>query len=171
MLHALAGGNRLTLTECRRSDKFLFDWYSSVAKGGSRHEQTLQQIVSDARVTFSISNAKGFIPGTMLAPTNLVLSHRLRKILNKKTLLQGLTIRRRRKRVRRIRTVLFASTGLLHRLATKLQTCLLRTGKKTHICCAILYLVLQMITLPRQARGKCRERTQKEIRFLQRASS
>eukprot|EP01046_Picozoa_sp_COSAG06_P012421 COSAG06_NODE_728_length_12746_cov_13.586068_9_plen_118_part_00 len=44
-------------------------------------------------------------------------------------------------------------------------------GKKTHICCAILYLVLQMITLPRQARGKCRERTQKEIRFLQRASS
>ena len=46
-------------------------------------------------------------------------------------------------------------------------------GKKTHnIFCAILYLVLQMIILPRQARGKHRGNAlKKRYCCLQRASS
>jgi hypothetical protein len=83
LLHALAGGNRLTLTECKRSEQFLFDWYSSIARGGFRHGQRLQQTVAEARQAFPASGASGFIPGTSLAPTNLVLSHRLREMLNK----------------------------------------------------------------------------------------
>ena len=30
MFHRMAGGNRLTLTRCRRADSFLFDFYSSL---------------------------------------------------------------------------------------------------------------------------------------------
>jgi hypothetical protein len=82
LLHALTG-NRVTLTECKRSDQLLFDWYSSIAKGGSRHKQPLSKTVAEARLTFCESKAKGFIPGTKLAPTNLVLSHRLREKINK----------------------------------------------------------------------------------------
>ena len=35
-LYILSGGNRLTLTECRRSEQDLFDFYSSLIQGGKR---------------------------------------------------------------------------------------------------------------------------------------
>ena len=82
LLKALAGNNRLTLTECMRSDAYLFDWYSSLTSGGPRHEQGLQANVREARQAFAVTGATGFIPGTDLAPTNLVISHRLRVELN-----------------------------------------------------------------------------------------
>ena len=82
LLHGLAGGNRLTLTECRRSDAHLFGFYGSLIPGGSRHEAPLEQVVAEAREVFHVSKARGFIPDTALAPANLVLSHRLRIELN-----------------------------------------------------------------------------------------
>ena len=82
MLHALAGGNRLTMTECKRSDNVLFSWYASLALGGSRHKRPLQDNLAEARATFSEERAAGFMPGTRLAPVNFVISHRLRVALN-----------------------------------------------------------------------------------------
>ena len=52
LLHALADGNRLTMTECKRSDQVLFEWYASLARGGSRHERPLKDNVKEARATF-----------------------------------------------------------------------------------------------------------------------
>jgi hypothetical protein len=82
LLHALADGNKLTMTECRRSDQVLFEWYASLARGGSRHERPLEDNVNEARATFKADQAIGFIPGTQLAPVNFVLSHRLRERIN-----------------------------------------------------------------------------------------
>lgn len=82
LLHTLAGGNRLTMKTCRRSDAELFSYYSSLIPEGSRHKTPLPHIVAEARQIYHASKATGFIPGTALAPTNLVLSHRLRVELN-----------------------------------------------------------------------------------------
>ena len=82
LLHAFVGGNRITLTECRRSDAHLFAFYASLIPGGSRHGRSLKENVMEARQIFNPSKATGFIQGTALAPTNLVLSHRLRVELN-----------------------------------------------------------------------------------------
>jgi len=83
LLHLLTGGNKLTLTHCRRSDEVLFNWYASIVKSplGSRHHQTIQETVVQARAEFTIAKAIGFIPGSRLAPTNLVISHRLREVV------------------------------------------------------------------------------------------
>ena len=82
LLHTLAGGNRLTMRTCRRSDAELFSYYSSLIPEGARHETPLPDVVAEARRIYHVSRATGFIPGTALAPTNLVLSHRLRVELN-----------------------------------------------------------------------------------------
>jgi hypothetical protein len=60
----------------------LFAFYASLIPGGSRFEPPLQHVVAEARQIFHVCKARGFIPGTALAPTNLVLSHRLRVELN-----------------------------------------------------------------------------------------
>jgi hypothetical protein len=82
LLRLLAGHNRLTLTTCRRSDAALFGFYASLIPGGSRYEPPLQEVVAEARDKFHPTKARGFIPGTALAQTNLVISHRLRVQLN-----------------------------------------------------------------------------------------
>jgi hypothetical protein len=82
LLHLLASGTRVTLTECKRSDEHLFDFYSSLIPGGYRYGKTLAENVQEARELFHCTKATGFIPGTALAPTNLVLSHKKRIELN-----------------------------------------------------------------------------------------
>ena len=73
----LGWGNRVTLTECRRSDEQLFAFYASLIPGGMRRNRPLKDNVAEARRMFP-----GFIPGTALAPTNLVLCHKLCVELN-----------------------------------------------------------------------------------------
>ena len=84
LLHALSGGHRITLTECRRSDAFLFEWYASLAEApmGWRHSRSIQENVAEARATFTEAKATGFMPDSRLAPTNLVLSHQRREAIN-----------------------------------------------------------------------------------------
>ena len=53
LLHRLADGNRVTLTECRRSDTQLFNFYSSLIQGGSRWELPLEQCISEAKAQFN----------------------------------------------------------------------------------------------------------------------
>ena len=62
LLLALAGGTRLTLTACRRSDSFLFGWYSSLADEprGARFGLPLEQQVAEARRDFH--EPAGFVP-------------------------------------------------------------------------------------------------------------
>ncbi len=67
LLHTMAGGNRVTLLECRRSDKELFEFYSSLVPGGSRVETPLRSIVAEARAVFKFA---GF------CRSNLVISHK-----------------------------------------------------------------------------------------------
>jgi hypothetical protein len=73
LLHVLAGGNRCTLTECRRGDRRLFDFYSSLIPGGSRAELPVQTCVSQAKAEFRSSGP---------ARWNLVISHRRRCLIN-----------------------------------------------------------------------------------------
>ena len=82
LLHLLSGGVRLTLTECRRSEADLFEYYASLIPGGSRFQVAMPLLVAEARQRYSASKATGFIPGSQLAPVNFVLSHRLREELN-----------------------------------------------------------------------------------------
>ena len=86
LLALLCGGNCLLLTECRRSDQFLFDWYASLVEEprGARFGRPLNAVVAEARAEFRESRATGFLPGSRLAPTNLVISHRLRELLNER---------------------------------------------------------------------------------------
>jgi hypothetical protein len=72
LLHTMAGGNRVTLTECRRSDRELFDFYASLV--GYRNDLTLRTILAEAKATFNFS---GF------CRNNLVISHRKRIQLNR----------------------------------------------------------------------------------------
>jgi hypothetical protein len=84
LLHTLASGNLLTMTQCRRSDEELFEWYASLVAEplGERHQQPLGLTVRQARSEFTADKVTGFIPGSRLAPTNLVISHRLREAVN-----------------------------------------------------------------------------------------
>jgi hypothetical protein len=74
LLHRLCGGQHVNLTECRRSDGVLFDFYSSLIAGGSRFELPLAQALSQARALF---NYEG------VARWNLVISHAKRVRLNR----------------------------------------------------------------------------------------
>ena len=73
------------LTGCKRSDHFLFQWYASLVDEpkGWRHARPLMQNVADARQEFTPSKANGFLEGSKLAPTNLVISHKVRERINK----------------------------------------------------------------------------------------
>ena len=73
LLHTLAGGNRLVLRECRRSERGLFDWYSSLIPGGLRYEIPLADVLAEARATFRFEGH---------ARHNLCISHRTRVRLN-----------------------------------------------------------------------------------------
>jgi hypothetical protein len=73
LLHTLAGGNRCTLTECRRGARMLFDFYSSLIPGGSRAELPVQVCVAQAKAVFRSSAP---------ARWNLVISHRRRCLIN-----------------------------------------------------------------------------------------
>ena len=75
LLHELAGGNRLTLTECRRADSpDLFHFYSSLISGGSRWSTPLDAVLSEARALFTFEG---------IARHNLVISHRKRMRINR----------------------------------------------------------------------------------------
>ena len=69
LLRRLAQGNRLTLTECLRSDARLFSFYASLVHG----DRPLQQSVAQAREQFKLTGH---------AEHNLVISHRRRMRLN-----------------------------------------------------------------------------------------
>ena len=84
LLHLLTSGTRVTLTECKRSDEHLFSFYSSLIPGGDRCNRALNENVQEARQIFHSTKATGFIPGTALAPINLVLSHKKRLELNER---------------------------------------------------------------------------------------
>ena len=74
MYHAMAQGNRLRLTTCRRSDEILFDYYSSLIAGGSRFELPLSQVIAEARERFRFEGP---------ARHNLCISHKQRRRLNR----------------------------------------------------------------------------------------
>ena len=74
LLHRLASGNRLTLTECRRSDTVLFDFYSSLTPGGVKYDEPLCDILQSAKETFTYSGPCRW---------NLVISHRRRVQINR----------------------------------------------------------------------------------------
>ena len=59
LLHTLAGGNRLVLRECRRSERTLFDWYSSLIPGGLRYETPLADVLAEARAAFFVRKPGG----------------------------------------------------------------------------------------------------------------
>ena len=83
LLHSLAGGNFIELTECRRSDPELFGDYSAIVKGGTNYNLPLAQQVAFFRGKYTEDKATGFIPGSKFAPTNLVISHELREQINR----------------------------------------------------------------------------------------
>ena len=66
LLHRMAGGNRLTLTECKRSDSQLFDFYTRLIPGGDLYEQPIQEAVKLARQQFKYEG---------ICDLNLTLSH------------------------------------------------------------------------------------------------
>jgi hypothetical protein len=74
LLHTLAGGNRLELTECRRSDALLFDFYSSLISGGSRVDLSLAAAVQAAKDLLTYDGP---------AEHNLVISHQKRIKINR----------------------------------------------------------------------------------------
>lgn len=82
LLHSLCDGNVLLMQECKRSDQELFGFYSSIIQGGRRFSRPLANNIQEARGLFCRNRATGFIPGTWLAPTNLVISHKRRVRLN-----------------------------------------------------------------------------------------
>ena len=73
MFHRMTGGNCITLTKCRRSDRNLLDFYSSLIKGGARFHLPLPEVIDEARVLF---NFEGY------AKHNLCISHVKRRKLN-----------------------------------------------------------------------------------------
>lgn len=84
LLALLCGGKCLLLTECKRSDQFLFDWYASLVREpkGCRFGKPLQAVLQECRAEFAEARATGFLPGSRLAPTNIVISHKLRECVN-----------------------------------------------------------------------------------------
>ena len=73
-LHLMAGGNRLILTECRRSETQLFNFYSSLIHGGSRWFTPLAEVLQKAKEQFHFSGS---------ARHNLVISHIKRVKINR----------------------------------------------------------------------------------------
>ena len=69
----LCGGRRLVLTECRRSETALFDFYRSLTPGGSRHETPLSEVLEECRQRFQLSG---------LCRHNLCISHGKRVQIN-----------------------------------------------------------------------------------------
>ena len=66
-------GNRLRLTTCRRSSVELFDYYSSLIRGGARFQLDLRAVLEEARARFVFDGP---------ARHNVCISHRHRKKLN-----------------------------------------------------------------------------------------
>jgi hypothetical protein len=77
--HHLCGGHVCRLTECRRSDRPLFDWYTSLGTGGSRHALPLTEQVRQARAAF---------PAAGRARWHLVVSHFKRLAINRREMLR-----------------------------------------------------------------------------------
>ena len=75
LLLTLSGGNRCTLTQCRRGDKKLFNFYSSLIPGGTRFELPLHEAVKQAKAAFRHDGQ---------ARWNLCVSHRKRIEINTK---------------------------------------------------------------------------------------
>ena len=75
LLHTLAGGNRLRLTECKRSDRELFDFYTRLIPGGDLYGMAITSAVAQAREVFAYQG---------VCELNLVLSHRKRLEFNKR---------------------------------------------------------------------------------------
>ena len=70
----LAGGNRLVLVQGFRADMELFNFYSSLIRGGERFLEPLSQTLEAARALCSFEGP---------ARNNLVISHRRRVMLNR----------------------------------------------------------------------------------------
>ena len=75
LLHRMANGNRLILTECKRSDSQLFDFYTRLIPGGDLYDQPIEEAVPLAREKFTYEG---------VCDLNLVLSHRKRIAINRK---------------------------------------------------------------------------------------
>ena len=67
MMRDLSGGNRLTLTENKRSDQILYDLYTSL------RGRPLEEALQEARIRF---------PVTSRPATTIVISHARRRYLN-----------------------------------------------------------------------------------------
>jgi hypothetical protein len=74
LLLKLCGCNRLTLTQCMRSEGDLFAFYASLIRGGSRFELPMSSVLLEARATFCRQGP---------AQHNLCISHRKRHQINK----------------------------------------------------------------------------------------
>ncbi len=72
LLHTMTSGNRVVLTECRRSDTELFNFYRSLVDVSI--DRPLQSVIAEAKQTF---NYAGF------CRSNLVISHRKRISINR----------------------------------------------------------------------------------------
>jgi len=75
LLHTLAGGNRLRLTQCKRSDTELFAFYTRLTAGGDLYGLPVGVAVAQAREKFRFQG---------VCALNLVLSHRKRVELNRR---------------------------------------------------------------------------------------
>jgi hypothetical protein len=75
LLHTLAGGNRLRLLECKRSDTELFAFYTRLIAGGDLFGLPVATAVAQARERFRFQG---------VCALNLVLSHRKRVELNRR---------------------------------------------------------------------------------------
>ena len=75
LLHRMADGSRVTLTECKRSDSQLFDFYTRLIPGGDLYDQHIQEAVTLAREKFTYDR---------VCDLNLILSHRKRIAINRK---------------------------------------------------------------------------------------
>ena len=53
MFHSMCGGNLFELTTCMRSDTQLYDWYTSLCPGGSRYSTPFEEVLVEARETFT----------------------------------------------------------------------------------------------------------------------
>ena len=74
LLHTMAGGNRLRLTECKRSDDVLFRFYTRLLLGGDLFGMPISTAVAQARERFTHQG---------VCELNLTLSHRKRVHMNK----------------------------------------------------------------------------------------
>ena len=73
LLHTMAQGNKVLLTECRRSSTMLFDFYSSLIPGQSRYETPMAEVLRCAKTLFTYDGTRRW---------NLVVSHRRRQMIN-----------------------------------------------------------------------------------------